>query len=337
MKHIFLLTLLLLTASVSTLQAQNKDKKGKKDIPVVLTTRADSVSYASAKMFNRGLVDYLKQNFGIEEADMPVFMKGFNDYIASKDEKYQRVYMSGQHVADMLLRRFMPNVQTDFSERNVTINKDLFVRGFSDGMNKVEGPMTQAAAEQYINHLNQEAVAAKQQENIEKGRAFLAENAKQEGVITTPSGLQYRVLREGKGAIPKATDEVVVKYEGRLIDGTVFDSSYNRTPDTNVFRADRLIKGWTEALTMMPVGSKWELYVPQELAYGERSAGQIPPYSTLIFTMELLDIRGNTAAQTAETPATAPEKGKLKKPMLNAKPPKGAPERDIQINPGPAK
>ena len=125
----------------------------------------------------------------------------------------------------------------------------------------------------------------------EEGEKFLKENTKKKGVVTLPSGLQYRVIRKGKGPMPKEDDMVTVKYEGRLIDGTVFDSSYKRTPQTNDFRPKQLIKGWTEALTHMPVGSKWEIYVPQELGYGERQAGQIPPYSTLIFVMELEAIK----------------------------------------------
>ena len=109
-------------------------------------------------------------------------------------------------------------------------------------------------------------------------------------MVTLPSGLQYKVITEGKGAKPTAQQEVTVKYEGHLIDGTEFDSSYKRNPQTTKFRCDQVIKGWTEALTLMPVGSKWELYIPQELGYGSRAAGNIPPYSTLIFTVELVDI-----------------------------------------------
>ena len=124
----------------------------------------------------------------------------------------------------------------------------------------------------------------------EAGRQFLAENAMKEGVITTPSGLQYKVLVKGDGEVPQRTDKVKVHYEGRLIDGTVFDASAKHGSEPSSFRADQVIKGWTEALTMMPVGSKWELYIPQELAYGERQAGQIPPYSTLIFQVELVGI-----------------------------------------------
>ena len=106
----------------------------------------------------------------------------------------------------------------------------------------------------------------------------------------TPSGLQYKILTKGKGKVPTKDDQVIVKYEGRLIDGTVFDSSYKRAEQTNKFRPTDVIKGWTEALTMMPVGSKWELYVPQELAYGARETGDIPAYSALIFIVELVDI-----------------------------------------------
>ena len=123
------------------------------------------------------------------------------------------------------------------------------------------------------------------------GEKFLAANAKKPGVKVLPSGLQYKVITEGHGEVPKASDEVEVIYEGRLIDGTVFDAtSKHGGSKTDKFRANGLIKGWTEALTLMPVGSKWQVYIPYELAYGERQAGQIPPYSTLVFDLELVSI-----------------------------------------------
>ena len=332
MRRILLLTCVLLCTVVSTLHAQNKGKKGKKDVPVTLTTRNDSVSYASAKLFNRGLFDYLKQNFDIEEADMADFLKGFDAFVEKKNERSQRAFLAGQSVADMMLRRMMPNVQTDFNKQNVTISEPLFIQGFRDAVMKVDGPLAQADAEAYISTLTKQAEEAGHQETLRQGQEFLAENAKKEGVITTPSGLQYRILREGHGAIPKATDEVTVKYEGRLIDGTVFDSSYTRTPDTNMFRADRLIKGWTEALCMMPVGSKWELFIPQELAYGERAAGKIPPYSTLIFTLELEDLKADTTATENEQPV---QKQKLSKPNVRINPATGAPNVGPAIHPRP--
>jgi len=121
-------------------------------------------------------------------------------------------------------------------------------------------------------------------------------------VKTTASGLQYKVLTQGTGETPKKTDKVKVKYEGKLIDGTVFDSSYSRKDSASTFRADQVIKGWTEALTMMPVGSKWQLFIPQELAYGEREAGKIKPFSALIFTVDLVEIEKAKATAPKTTP-----------------------------------
>ena len=137
----------------------------------------------------------------------------------------------------------------------------------------------------------------RQKENMERlhgpnrkaGEDFLAANAKKAGVTVLPSGLQYKVLTQGTGAIPKATDKVKVNYEGRLIDGTVFDSSYKRN-EPATFGVRQVIQGWGEALCLMPVGSKWEVYIPQDLAYGSRDQGQIKPFSALIFTIELLSI-----------------------------------------------
>ena len=123
----------------------------------------------------------------------------------------------------------------------------------------------------------------------EAGEKYLAENAKKEGVKTTASGLQYKVLTTGTGEKPSATSKVKVNYEGRLIDGKVFDSSYERGKPIT-FGVNQVIKGWTEALQLMPVGSKWELYIPQELAYGDRDHESIPAFSCLIFTVELLEI-----------------------------------------------
>ena len=134
------------------------------------------------------------------------------------------------------------------------------------------------------------ALEKKYADNKAAGEKFLAENKTKEGVVTTPSGLQYKVITKGTGAIPADTSKVKVNYKGTLIDGTEFDSSYKRN-EPATFRANQVIKGWTEALTMMPVGSKWELYIPYDLAYGSRETGsQIKPFSTLIFEVELLGV-----------------------------------------------
>ena len=126
--------------------------------------------------------------------------------------------------------------------------------------------------------------------NRKAGEEFLKENAKKDGVFVLPSGLQYKVLKQGTGAVPSLNDKVLVNYEGRLIDGTVFDASANHGDKPAEFRPTDVIKGWTEALTMMPVGSKWQVYIPYDIAYGSREAGQIKPYSALIFDIELVGI-----------------------------------------------
>ena len=140
-------------------------------------------------------------------------------------------------------------------------------------------------------HERAEAVRQERQAALaEAGKVFLAENGKKEGVQVTESGLQYKVLKAGDGAIPARTDHVRVHYTGRLIDGTVFDSSVQRGQPAE-FPVNGVIAGWIEALTLMPVGSKWELYIPYQLAYGERGAGAaIPPFATLVFEVELLEI-----------------------------------------------
>ncbi|PCQ32998.1 peptidylprolyl isomerase [Proteus mirabilis] len=140
-------------------------------------------------------------------------------------------------------------------------------------------------------HERAEAVRQERQAALaEAGKVFLTENVKKEGVQVTESGLQYKVLKAGDGAIPARTDHVRVHYTGRLIDGTVFDSSVQRGQPAE-FPVNGVIAGWIEALTLMPVGSKWELYIPYQLAYGERGAGAaIPPFATLVFEVELLEI-----------------------------------------------
>ena len=125
--------------------------------------------------------------------------------------------------------------------------------------------------------------------NRSAGEEFLKNNKKQKDVVVTSSGLQYKVITKGDGPIPEKSQKVKVHYEGRLLDGTVFDSSYKRGQPAT-FGVTQVIPGWIEALTMMPVGSKWELYIPQELAYGSRDQKSIPPFSCLIFTVELLEI-----------------------------------------------
>jgi FKBP-type peptidyl-prolyl cis-trans isomerase FklB len=172
--------------------------------------------------------------------------------------------------------------------------KNLDVASFSkavdDVLNKKTLELSENEAQIEINSYFQKMQEEAGKEAKDAGEKFLEENKKQEGVVTLPSGLQYKVIKQGTGDKPKATDQVRCHYHGTLIDGTVFDSSVRRG-EPAVFPVNGVIQGWVEALQLMPVGSKWTLYIPYEMAYGTRGAGQsIPPYAALIFEVELLEI-----------------------------------------------
>ena len=170
------------------------------------------------------------------------------------------------------------------------INVEDFAQAISDVLNGNNTAITHNEAREIVNKYFEELEAKMNAENIEKGKAFLAENAKKEGIVTLPSGLQYQVLKEGNEKKPAATDRVKCHYEGTLIDGTLFDSSIKRGQPA-VFGVNQVIKGWVEALQLMGEGAKWKLFIPSELGYGAQQAGElIPPHSTLIFEVELIEV-----------------------------------------------
>ena len=170
------------------------------------------------------------------------------------------------------------------------INVEDFAQAIADVLNRKETAISHNEAREIVNKYFMELEEKMNAENIEKGKAFLAENAKKEGIITLPSGLQYEVITEGNGKKPSATDKVKCHYEGTLIDGTLFDSSIKRGQPA-VFGVNQVIKGWVEALQLMNEGSKWRLFIPSELGYGAQQAGEmIPPHSTLIFEVELIEV-----------------------------------------------
>ena len=313
MKKLIIL-FMLLVPYVATSQAAPDKKKTKKQTEnvvstpaVVLNTSADSLSYAAGMSLTNGLMPFLQQQYGLDETFMDDFLRGFEEAIRAKVDNATKAYGAGISIAAMLEDRMVPGVTEEFKDSDSPIQHDLLVQGFIASLKKDTTFFQQEAAETLMRTTRDAVKHAKEEAAKEEGRKFLAENATKEGVKTLPSGLQYKVLREGTGKVADVNDEVVVKYEGRLIDGTVFDSSYERNPQTSKFRPNQVIKGWTEALSMMPEGSKWELYIPENLAYGERQAGKIPAFSTLIFTVEVDEVIKAKAAEEA-APATQPAK-----------------------------
>jgi len=179
----------------------------------------------------------------------------------------------------------------------IDVDADIVVRGIKDVLNGSKPLMTNEevravlmAAQKDLQAKQQERMKTLGEKNKNDGEAFLAKNKKKKGVQILPSGLQYKVITEGKGETPKATDTVTVNYQGTLIDGTEFDSSYKRG-EPATFPVTGVIKGWTEALQLMKEGSKWQLVIPADLAYGERGGGPIGPNSVLIFEVELISIK----------------------------------------------
>lgn len=299
MKRIVILLALVLVASASFCQDTEKGKKvkkkkGKKEVvetvvetPVTLSTTSDSLSYAMGMDATNGLIPFLQQQLGVDTAYMYKFVEGLKAAIdKEQNNKEITAYAAGVQVAHMVAERMIPQANQQMANAVDSINGDLFYKGFLAWLQKDTTLFNSDNAQKYI----VETREAANQKMMAKNMEFLTINSIKEGVKTTPSGLQYKVLQEGHGEIATKDDEVEVKYEGRLIDGTIFDSSYERDPQTTKFRPTQVIKGWTEALTMMPEGSIWELYIPQELGYGARQAGKIPPYSTLIFKVELIKV-----------------------------------------------
>ena len=286
MKKVSIFMAIAAAASLASCTAQAPKANLKTDI--------DSLSYSIGMAQTQGLKGYLTGRLDVDTAYMAEFIKGLNEG-ANKTSKKDIAYMAGLQIGQQISNQMMKGINQELfaGDSTKTISKDNFMAGFIAGTLEKGGMMTMEAAQEYtrtaMETIKAKAMEEKYADNKAAGEKFLAENKAKEGVKTTESGLQYKVITEGKGEIPADTCKVKVNYKGTLIDGTEFDSSYKRN-EPATFRANQVIKGWTEALTMMPVGSKWELYIPQELAYGSRESGQIKPFSTLIFEVELVGI-----------------------------------------------
>ena len=278
MRKIIMLTLVILAGVTLHTQAKDKNKKPNTAVQqptVKLVSPSDTVSYIAGMAATEGLLPYLQQSYGVDAEHMADVLRGFEEAQAHTDDPAFKAYAAGMQIASMVNSRILPNMKQAFEGSADSIRQAMFIKGFIAALQNDTIFFAQSEASKLYRQRAEQVVETRNAAYKKENEDWLKANAKKEGMQTTPSGLQYKVK---------------VKYEGRMIDGTVFDSSYKRDPQTNSFRCNEVIKGWTEALTMMPVGSKWEICIPQELAYGARQAGQIKPYSTLVFTVELLEI-----------------------------------------------
>lgn len=294
MKKIFLFSLCaLLALGASAASKKKSNKKAKAPVEVVDTVCIDTFSYLLGKANTQGLTDYLAHRMGIDAAYISDFVKGFQQTELTEGDKKEKARLAGIEIRSQVENQVIAQANKQINDSVDVLNKALFIQGFQDGITKsnmtISMDSVQNVVKKQMDYYHNAKMEKKYGPNRIAGEEFLKKNAKADSVQTTASGLQYKIITKGTGEIPQATDKVKVNYEGRLVDGTVFDSSYKRGQPID-FYANQVIKGWTEALTMMPVGSKWMLYIPQQLAYGSREQGKIPPFSTLIFTVELLEI-----------------------------------------------
>lgn len=260
-----------------------------------LKDEVDTLSYAMGMAQTQGLKEYLSDRLQIDTAYMDDFIKGLNDGANAGDDKKKAAYYAGIQIGQQISNQMVKGINHEVfgGDSTKTISLKNFMAGFVSGTTGKKGLMTieQAAriAQEKMVSIKAKAMEKQYGPNKVAGEKFLAANKKKPGVVTLPSGVQYKVIKEGNGPMPKDTSMVKVQYEGKTIDGNVFDSSYKRGEPVSL-RANQVIKGWTEALVHMPVGSVWEVYIPQNLAYGEREQGQIKPFSVLIFKIELVSL-----------------------------------------------
>ena len=252
------------------------------------------MSYAIGMARVQGLDDYLMQQ-GLDSTMMVEFLKGFKEGSDNFDPK-SRAHAIGVQIGQMVSNNWVEGINSQLfgSDSTQTINRKYLIKGFMDGvahdLSVMDMTNAQSVSEMKMQQIQQRVLEERFAANKAAGEQFLAENKTKEGVQTTASGLQYKVVTMGTGEKPNFDNQVKVNYKGTLIDGTEFDSSYSRN-EPATFRVGQVITGWSEALQLMPVGSKFILYIPQELGYGSREvSNEIKPFSTLIFEVELLDI-----------------------------------------------
>ena len=254
--------------------AKRKNKKAKKAETVrVDTCSVDTFSYAMGMANTQGLKNYVTSRMNVDTAYMANFIEGFNASLSEAERKKLQAYSAGLQIRQQVEEQVIPGIDKQIAGNDSvkTLNRNLFLEGFGKMLAGQPTDMSlqkaEEVAQKQMKYYHDANMERKYGDNRRAGEAFLKANAKKDSVRTLPSGVQYKVLTQGNGEVPTAE---------------------RKQPAT--FGCNQVIKGWTEALTQMPVGSKWEIYIPQELGYGSREAGKIPPFSALIFTVELLEI-----------------------------------------------
>ena len=274
----------------SSLAGGNLEKAELKDA-------GDTIAYIYGAFQSGGLKKYIQEQMQVDTTNAQCMEEFYKGIIAETNvdhnnplvHAYQVGYSIGQKINEMANKLSSDYYSADPDKKISSFVIANSIIAALQGQNEYNPQDAQALFMAQIEERQQANQEKLYGPNRKAGEEFLAENSKKEGVKTTESGLQYKVLKEGNGPIPKRTQKVEVNYEGRLIDGTTFDSSYQRGESVK-FGLTQVIPGWTEALSIMPVGSKWEIYLPYDLAYGTQNQGQIKPFSTLIFIVELLGI-----------------------------------------------
>lgn len=260
---------------------------------VEVKTSADSLAYAAGVVNTDGLVEHITTRMMVDAEYIPQVLEGIKEAV-SEDSPADNAKNLGRQIGSQIKNQILPSMNsTIYPNGEDSLNIDIFLSAFIAAVNEEETLMDVQTASAYfmaeVDKIRNANMSAAYADNKIAGENFLEANKAVAGVKVTESGLQYKVTKMGKGKKPSATDKVKVHYHGTLIDGTVFDSSVQRG-EPIVFPLNQVIPGWTEGLQLMPVGSKFTFYIPQELAYGSHETGAIKPFSALVFEVELLGI-----------------------------------------------
>jgi len=271
-----------------------------------LNNDVDSLTYAIGMEQSQGLVQYIAQ-MGTDTTKMDLFIKGVKEGATIGDDPAKNAYLMGLQIGKQVGSQMAPALERQIfgGDSTQSLNIKTLLAGFLAGTLNKTDKMTMEQAQQ-VTQEKMDAVKARQMEKTygdwkKKNEEWLAANAKKDSVKTLPSGLQYKIIKVGNGPIPTDTSKVKVNYEGKNIDGEVFETTFKtNTPAT--LMPKQVIKGWQEAMKMMPEGSIWELYIPQNLAYGPNDKGKIKPFSTLIFKVQIVEANAKTLNQGRPMP-----------------------------------